>query len=747
MRNYVELVLKKEKKAISYDKIVRRIEMLRSEELQKEISLTEEEKMNVLDILEKGVSNLDIYKTPHFNYILFSKTSFRKGRFYGDRTGGGKVSVTTTYVDRDGKLVVNEEKIDIAKDKSNGAIDGDFVLIDTCGQPQVLRVLDRNLEFVPGEVYHVGGTCFVKPVDKKKQSIMITIPGDYIDGYRVAVQLKEQTAPNFYIAEVVKEFNHKDDPDESILWEAFKHGVDNDFSQESLAQLEYIPGELRDVDRIGREDLTGWEIFTIDGVDTKDMDDAISCRMNKKGNYELGVHITDIASIVPENSPLDKDAFRKGNSFYLGGTVLPMFPHKISNGIGSLNPNVDRMTLSCIMEINPEGEIVNYRISPTIIRSRLKMTYDKVNQILKEGVVDSEYEPYEDTLINMKKLSLILRKKRLLAGAAEFDRPEMIEIRDDTHKVVGFGLRIQDVGENLIEEFMLAANRTVDKDLSKRGIPFLHRVHDSPNEERIQEFLNLLDAINLPFTEYSSEELATNKIAYQHLLEHISKGGRLKDLLTTQAIRCMSRAKYSPENLGHYGLATPYYCHFTSPVRRYADLTDQRIIWECLFKRHNLEKSCQKWEKQLPEIAEQTSHQERVSDDTERDVLRMLCAEYMQDHVGEEFEATVTCVSSECLTVELENMMEGTVRTHDLKGSYIYCPESYSLVSLDGEENYFLGDHLKLRLKYADKESKHIEFEIVEKLHETQVQNSDRINYNAKVKAKRENANRAMKRR
>lgn len=746
LQNYVELVLKKEKKPVPFEKIISRIEKNRSDELQREVILTEEEKMRVLDILENGVSNLEIYKTPYGNYVLFSKTSFRKGRFYGDRTGGGKVSVTTSYVDRDGRLVVNEEKYEIAKDKASGAIDGDFVLIDTCGTPQIIQILDRTLDFIPGEVYRISGTSFVRPIDKKKHGLIITIGGDYVEGERVSVRLLEQTAPNFYTAEVVRVFNHKDDPDEDILWEAFKHGVDNDFSDESIAQLDYIPGDLRDIDRVGREDLTDWEIFTIDGADTKDMDDAISCTLNEKGNYVLGVHITDIASIVPENSPLDKDAFRKGNSFYLGGTVLPMFPHKISNGIGSLNPDVDRMTLSCIMEISPDGEILQHRISPTIIRSRLKMSYGKVNQLLKDGVVDEEYKPYEHTLQTMKKLSLVLRKRRLLAGAAEFNRPEMKELRDESHKVVGFDLRVQDVAENLIEEFMLAANRTVDMDLTKKGIPFLHRVHESPNEERIQEFLNLLSAINLPFTDYSSEELATNKIAYQRLIEHISNGDRLQDLLITQAIRCMSRAKYSPESMGHYGLATPYYCHFTSPVRRYADLTDQRIIWDCLFDHENRWKNCHKWEKQLPAIAEQTSHQERVSDDTERDVLRMLCAEYMQDHIGEEFEATVTCVSSDCLTVQMDNMMEGTVRVHDLKGSYTYSPESYSLVSLEGEDSYFLGDRLYLRLKSADKELKRIDFEVIDKIYETSVHDSEKINRDAKVKAKNERAKRAFRR-
>ena len=730
--------MKKEKKAISFEKIFKKIKSLFEDEGWK---FTLDNEKEIKHILEQEVSSYEIYKTPSNNYILLSKTSFRKGRFIGDRNGAGKVSVTTSYVDKLGKLVHNEEKYPIGKDKTNGAIDGDFVLVDIGGgkfPPKVEKVIERQLEYIPGEVYRMGDSYFVKPIDKKKQNITIALEGNAIEGERVAVSLEKQTSNDFYIGKIVKTFNHKDDPDEDILWEAFKHGVDNEFSSDSYLQLESIPNEVRAIDRIGREDLTDWEIFTIDGADTKDMDDAISCTMNEKGNFVLGVHITDIASIVPENSPLDKDAFKKGNSFYLGGTVLPMFPHKISNGIGSLNPYVDRMTISCIMEITPDGEIIHHRISPTIIRSRLKMTYDKVNDILKNGKVDPEYKNFEDTLKRMQKLSFVLRKNRLLAGSQEFNRPELKIWRDEDSKIQ-VGLRVQDIAENLIEEFMLAANRTVDKDLSERGIPFLHRVHDAPNESKIAELLKLLNAINLPFNDYSPDELASNKVAYQKLIEHVSKSGRLADLLSTEAIKCMARAKYSTINIGHHGLATDYYCHFTSPVRRDADLTDQRIIWDCLFHKDHLKEKKEKWIKKLPAYADQTTRQERVADETERDVLRMLSAEYMQDHIGEEFEGTITNVSSDNLVVQLDNTMEGMIRVRDLKGSYIYSPDSFSIVSLNGEDDYYLGDRLKLKLKSANKESKKIEFEVIEKINETQIQDSDMIHNNVKMKVKNKN--------
>ena len=739
MKKYVELALKKEKKPASIDKIISRIERIKSEEMNTDVVLTEFEKEEVRNIIDNMVNDYEVYKTPSNNYISMAKTSFRKGRFYGDRTGAGRVSVTTSYVDKDGNINTSTDRYEISKDNVNGAIDGDFVLIDLGNSKypaKIVELLDRKLDYVPGEVYRIGNSYFVKPVDKKKQGITIALEGEAIEGERVAVSIESKGSDDFYTGKVVSVFNHKDDPNEDILWEAFKHGVDNSFSKESMSQLEYIPSTVKDVDRIGREDLTDWEIFTIDGADTKDMDDAISCKMNDKGNYVLGVHITDVATIIPEGSPLDKDAFNKGNSYYLGGTVLPMTPHKISNGIGSLNPHVDRLAISCICEISPEGEVLHYRITPTVIHSKLKMTYDKVNDILKNGIVDDEYREFADTLRMMQKLSLILRKKRLVHGSIEFNRPELRTIYEDG-KVKGFDIRIQDVAENLIEEFMLVANETVDKDLTKRGLPCVHRVHASPSEEKIIQLLKMLEAVNLPFDKYSPEELSTDKYAYQQFVEHISKAGSLSPLLTTEAIKCMSRAKYSSENIGHYGLAKENYCHFTSPIRRYSDLTVHRILWDCVFDKANSNKARMKWEKKVPEIAEKTSHTERVADECERDVLKMLCAEYMQDHIGEEFDATVTCVSSDNIVVELDNMMEGTVRVKDLKGPYVFSPDTYTLISLDGEDDYSIGNRLRLKLKEANKEAKRIDFTIVDKLKDTEIYNADEINTNVKINAKK----------
>ena len=747
LKHYVELVLKKEKKPASLEKIIEKIEAIKSEELGREVSLTYDEKMDVIDILEDGISKYEVYKTPSNNYILFSKTSFRTGRFYGNRDGAGRVSVTTSYVDKDGKLVVKSDKYEVSKENANGAIDGDFVLMDTVGPKgaHVLEVLDRHLEYIPGEVYCIGASYYVRPIDKKKQSLIISIKGEAIDGQRVAVSLDEQTADNFYIGTIVRVFNHKDDPNEDILWEAFKMGVDNEFSNESMEQTEHTPEVVRDKDRIGREDHTQDEIFTLDGKTTKDMDDAISCYINEKGNYVLGVHITDMDFLVPYGSPLDRDGFRKGNSYYPGGIVLPNYPRKITNGIGSLNAGVDRLAISDIMEINPKGEVVSYRYVPTVIHSRIKMDYETVNEILKEGKIPSTYKPYEPTLQIMRRLAKILHDNRMKAGSYEFDRPEPRGIYSSNGNMIGFGARVQDVAENIIEEFMLIANGTRAKMFAKNGIPAVYRVHDAPSEEKLQKFLNMLQAIGLPYNAATAEELATDRKKFQQLIEFVSHCGRLSTMLLTELIKTQSRAKFSAVNTGHNGLAMDEYTQGTSPERRYGDKTNQSISWDCIFRPDPDHKMRRVWEKRLPEIAERITHTERVADDLENEVIRMQCAGYMHQFEGQEFEATVISISGDCMVVQMDNTMEGTVRVRDLKGDYVYSEESYSLVSLDGECNYYIGDRLRLLLKSASKETKKIDFTVIEKINETRIENADTINQAVKIKSKEERAKRAFK--
>lgn len=731
MEYYIEKVLSNEDKPISFERIIIKIEKLLYLKERRKVLLSPEERDNILDLLDKAVQKFKVYKTSSGNYIKMSKTLLKKGRFYADRNGAGKVNISIYNGYK------KDENISIGKDKVFGAIDGDYVLVDPgCNRtpPKIVEIIDRFLVYIPGEVYSDGDKYYVRPIDKKKRNIIIALDEPAIEGEKVQVSLEKKYDDNTYSGKIVKRINIDKDYSQKVLWEYFKHGVDNDFSEESLKQLEQIPNVVRDIDRIGREDFTNWAIFTIDGEDTEDMDDAISCTINDKGNYVLGVHIADIASIIPEGSPLDRDAFRKGNSYYSGGFIIYMFPYKISKGIGSLNPNVDRMAISCIMEIDPEGQVINYRITPSIINSKIKMSYKKVNDILKTGVIDSQYIKYADNLRLMNKLAFLLRRERLKRGSIEFDRFDIRPYTDRNSKSFDFSIRTQDVAENLIGEFMLVANETVDKELSKRGLPCIHRVHGKPNKSKVVELLNLLRTINIPFDSYSADEIVSNKKVFQEFVKHICSN-KYSSLLTAEAIKCMSRAKYSPKNIGHFGLAKDNYCHFTSPGRRYSDLTVHRILWDCVFNDDRDGRNRNKWMYKAPIIAENTTHTERISDDTERDVFRMFIVDYMNNYIGQEFEATVLYVSKNCLTVEINNMIEGTVRVKDLPGVYLHDPENYSLISLDNYDNYYVGDKLKLKLKSASKDTRKIDFTVVGKISESDIVSTIR---NVKIK-KREN--------
>lgn len=723
VKETVKKVLKKAKRPLDLESIYLKIENIRRRE-KPSYQMSLEEKEEVKQILKKGIDNHEIYLTPTGNYLLFSKTSFRLGRFHGRRSGDGFVTVTISYEDRNGNHVVKEEKYVISKDNCNGAIDGDFVMIDAGNSkynpPKVEKIISRHLDNITGEVVRVGNSYFVKPIDKKKQFLQIALEGEAIEGERVSVTLKEKRSDNFYIGEIERVFNHKDDPDEDILWEAFKEGVDANFSKESLEQLKDIPTQVRDIDKIGREDLTDWEIFTIDGADTKDIDDALSCRKLPNGNYEVGVHIADVSNYVVEGSPLDKDAFKRGNSYYLAGRVIPMLPHKLSNGICSLNPDVERLAFSCIMEISPKGNIVNHRLALTVIRSRLKMTYDKVNDLLKSGIIDEEYEEHADTLRMLNKLALVLRKKRIKNGSIEFDRPELKLVFDEEGKVNDFSVRRQDVGENLIEEFMVLANECVDKHLEDLDLPCLHRVHGSPNEERLEEFLRLLEVLNIPYTKYSADELVEDSFALQDLTHHIKNSEFLHNMLSFNMVRCMSRARYSPNNIGHMGLAKNNYCHFTSPIRRYPDLTVHRILKECCIDSVN-HKNGRKWQVKLPDIGNQTSKTERIADHLEDETLRMKCSEYMEGHVGEEFVGTIIGISDRGIQVQLDNLVEGRIRIHNLDGDYVYNPTTFTLLSMNDSRNYYIGDRLVVKVLGASKEDKSIDFGVVSKIKENRI--------------------------
>ena len=727
MKNYVDLVLKYSKKPIDIEKIYSKVEKVIKKE-DDSYTMSSEDKEKINKIIEKGVNDLEYYMTPTYKYVPFSKTSFRTGRFHGNKALEGFVVSSSYYIDGDGNRHVKEEKYSITKENCNNAVDGDYVLIDIGGngqKPKVEKILRRNIGNIVGEVVKVGNELYARPIDKKKSNLQILLKDEVEEGEIVSVSLEDMRDNNFYVGKILRVFQHKNSPKGDALFEAFKSGMPEGFSEDSLKQLESIPDFVSKDEYKGRLDLTNWEIFSIDGADTKDKDDCISFKMLPNGNYLLGVHIADVAYYVEEGSPIDKDAFRKGTSYYFGGLVEPQLPPKLSNGICSLNEGEDRLCKTILMEYDSNGDIVSSSLVRSVINSKLSMTYDKVNDILNEGIYDTQYVPYMYTLKGMREFADILLQKRIDNGAINFDRPELKFKYDENGKAIDFTYRVSNSAENLIEEFMLAANTNVGKILVQNGIPCIFRVHLNPNEERLNDFLDFLKAIGLEFS-YSAQEVAEDKELMNALVKHVKNTGRLSNILTTNLIRCMSHASYDSINYGHYGTGFEVYDHFTSPIRRLADLGLSRIIDDCYFEEDEKKKiaNIRKWDKQAVDYATQASRMERALMDT---------AVYMNQFIGQEFEGTVICVSNNGLTIQLDNLLEGRVRTRNLDGEYAYNPETYTMLSLEGKDNYYVGDRLRLKLIIADKNTKSVDFEVKEKIKENRI--VDEVSNN-KVKSK-----------
>jgi ribonuclease R len=722
MKEKVLLVLKKAKKPIDIDKIYEKVGVL-----------SDEDKVEVNKIIEEMLNNYDLYRTTNNRYSLLSKTSFRKGLFVANKTGGGYVYPNDN---RNYNQYGQEKSYKISSDDAGFAINKDVVLIDLQKPKKgpatykVVKIIERNLDNVVGTVKKVGDDYYLEPIiDSSKKLIIKLNRKDIAVGKTIRVNLIPSLSYNYYTANVTSVLDDENDPNADIIYEVFKNGFDNKFSEEAIKQVKTIPLKVRDIDKIGRMDLTDGEIFTIDGDDTKDIDDAVSCKRLPNGNYELGVHIADVSHYVPLDSPLDLEARKRGTSVYPGGIVVPMLPRELSNGICSLNPNEERLAISCIMELDNKGNVVSHNIYPSVIKSNLQMTYNKVNDILDKGIVDPAYASHVETLKLMKELAAKIRNNRHNRGAIDFDKSELKVINNDGN--VSFDLRHNGTGENIIEDFMIVANETVDKHLSDRNIPCIHRIHDKPNPERLKEFLRLLDVIGYKFDKYDADTCVNNPKALQSLSEFVKTTGDLQDTLSNYLIKCMAKARYSMNNIGHAGLASTNYSHFTSPIRRYPDLTVHRILKDS-FDESKIGACTKKWEKLIPPIAITSSAMEKNADNAERDVLLMKEAEFMSKHIGEKYNGIVEDISDKCMQIKIDNSMQGILRIRNLKGIYNYDPETYTLCSSDSRLNdYHIGDHLEVEVVAASKEKKTIDF----KLAYNEKNNGDKIhNVNKKNK-------------
>ncbi len=652
---------------------------------------------NLQDLVETGL----LHETRKSEYILIKNCkTLRTGIITINRTGNGF-------------LLVEGPDIYIDKSNLNGAINGDMVEIDLINyqnsvEGKVIRILKRNLNNIVGEIIKEHNHLAFKPDDAK---LDIKLKLDYdslkqcVEGHKVLLQVIKELGKNYYLAKVAKIIGHKDDPGVDIISIALRHSINIDFSEATIKELAFIPSEVSPEELRNRKDLTGKQIFTIDGDDTKDIDDAIS--INKNGdNYELGVHIADVSYYVKVGTALYEDAYLRGTSAYLADTVIPMIPHQLSNGICSLNEGVIRLTLTCDMTINPQGKVIDYDIYPSYIKSRKKMTYKNVNQILEAGKIPEGYEAFASDLKLMQELAHILRKEREGRGYIDFELDEAKVVQDETGKAIDIVKRVRGEGEKLIEDFMIAANETVATHVTNMDLPFIYRVHDVPNSEKIEDFKNLVKQMGYGI------QTNLNKITpltMQSLLAEL-KNKKEFPILSAMLLRSMKKAVYSTNNIHHFGLASRCYTHFTSPIRRFPDLTVHRLLRTYCFN-HELDMETINFNaKYLIDVAENSSTTEVNAVEAERDVMDMKMAEYMQDHIGETFEGIINSVTNFGFFVELANLIEGLVHISTLEGYFTYVPEMLSLVNLDSKVSYRIGDTVKIVVTAASKENGTIDF-------------------------------------
>lgn len=674
----------------------------------------------------------------------YSKSEIKKmtGTFTAHPKGFGFVSV-------EGET----EDIFIPESQVNGAMHMDTVEITvspvTTGRRRegtVVKVLERGMKQVVC-TYEQSKTFGFAVPDNPKFGTDIFIPQERskgaVSGHKVVVEVtsygKKDRKPEGKVVEIL---GHINDPGVDILSLVRAYGLPVEFDEKVLKQVENVAKPVSEADMAGRMDLRDWQMVTIDGEDAKDLDDAVSVTMDGD-NYILGVHIADVSNYVQEHSALDVEALKRGTSVYLVDRVIPMLPHALSNGICSLNQGENRLALSCIMTINSKGEIIDHTIAETVICVDRRMSYTQVKNILEayhaansqdapveevdgkqddadretESVSDvnvrrqqeellGEYEALVPMFVRMEKLAGILRRKRMKRGSIDFDFPETKVILDEQGNPIDIRPYDRNVATKIIEDFMLAANETVASDFYWRELPFVYRTHENPDTEKIQKLSTFIN--NFGYTLHiGADEVHPKEL--QKLLQKID-GTKEEALISRLTLRSMKQARYTIDNTGHFGLAADCYCHFTSPIRRYPDLQIHRIIKESLRGRLN-EKRIDHYEHILPEVAKHSSEMERRADEAERETVKLKKVQYMEQHIGEEFEGVISGVTEWGFFVELENTVEGLVRVTELTDDfYQYYEDTYELVGEATNRRYKLGQKVLVRVEHCDRIMRTIDF-------------------------------------
>ena len=625
------------------------------------------------------------------------------------------------------------DDIFISEDDANGAFHMDQVEVVITKAPEgkrregkIVRILSHGTVKLVGYFQKNKNFGFVIPDnDRFVKDIFVPLERSKgaVTGHKVVVELtsygKDGKKPEGKVVEII---GHVNDPGTDIMSIVKGYDLPVEFPEKVLNQAERVAKDVTSADMAGRMDIRSWRMVTIDGEDAKDLDDAIS--ITKEGeNYQLGVHIADVTNYVQERSALDREAYERGTSVYLVDRVIPMLPHALSNGICSLNAGEDRLALSCIMTVNPKGEVIDHKIAETVVHIDQRMSYTSVKKILEDRDQE-EMEAYKEFVPMfelMAELAKILREKRHRRGSIDFDFPEskiMLNADGTPTEIKPYD---RNTATKIIEDFMLLANETVAEDYFWQEIPFVYRTHDVPDEEKIQKLCTFINNFG------HSMHVANKEVRPKEIQKLLAKvdGTPEGDFISRLALRSMKQAKYTPENTGHFGLAAQYYCHFTSPIRRYPDLQIHRIIKETLRGRMN-ENRMEHYESILPEVTKHASQMERRAEEAERETIRLKKAEYMEQHIGEVFAGVISSITKWGMYVELENTVEGLIHVTNMHDDhYDYYEDRFEMIGEHTRRSYKLGQKVYVRVLDTDRLQRTIDFELVNKGDEEYGENID----------------------
>lgn len=694
--------------SLSAEKIARKLGMTSAEDFTPIVqALAQLEREKKVQVTDQG------------EFKMVPQQQLVTGIFHGNSKGFGFVAYDETLPD----IYVNP-------DHTMHALSGDEVQVKIlrAGDPRsgqgpegaVEEIIDHHYDHVVGEFKNLTMGNYIGEIilkDKKISHLKFYVSDQGLhpqDGEIVTATISEypsEEAPEVMTGAVTEVVGDKNEPGIDILAVVYAHDVPHEFPKEAMEQANQIPLKVLPEEKQGRKDITKQPLVTIDSIESKDLDDAVVAWKMDNGHYHLGVHIADVSHYVQPGTPLDEEAFKRGTSVYLTDRVIPMLPRRLSNGICSLNPNEERLAMSCEMEIDEQGNILKHDIFPSVIKSHARMTYKAVNKILEadDEKTKAQYKELVPIFRTMAELHKILFKHRHRRGAIDFEVPEAKIIVDETGHPIDIQLRERGLSERMIESFMLAANETVAEHFDHLHVPFLYRIHEKPDGDRIKDFADFLSVLGI---EMKGDLNNVKPKMLQRVLKQVA-GTPEEEMVQVMMLRSMQQAKYSADELGHFGLGAEYYTHFTSPIRRYPDTTVHRLIkW---YREHGTSETAKaKYRDRLPETAEHTSITERRGIDTERDVDSMKKAEYMEDHVGETFEAVVSSVMKFGLFVELPNTVEGLIHISAMNDDYYeYVEKQMALVGRSNHHIFRIGQPVKVKLLRVDKDQREVDFELV----------------------------------